>query len=207
MRQLSLFILTCVVLTLVPGCHLFWRSPWPPVTRYTFEGLPSNGAKVVEDVFDARGVEFTRTGSDPATYDVEGLRTAWEFRTLQVYLYRAIKKNELEVTITSASVDYFGVTARGGIATTVTIRVSPGAQAFIADGTFDDPWTSVRIDRKGFWRGEVRTDGIVSEVGNWIYGAAVLGDSARYFRINVITKLEEPVRERDLPFDPPPGAE
>ena len=187
------------------GCSFFTTVPWP-TTTFAFEGLPSGGEERLEAVFERHGLSWEKEGRTNVVYAVDGIGGAWEFRTVAARLQHTINKHDLDVRLVTVRLDYFGVTARGGETETfISVTATPGAVIWIADRDRAAPWRRATGVQRGEWRGEVRTDGVVADVGGWVYAAVVAGESVRYLRINVVTRAEERVLGRDLPFAEPPA--
>jgi hypothetical protein len=198
----TLLAVSLVAAALVlPGCAWFHR--WEAPTTYEFVGLKSSEAVYVEQVFRDRGVAFQQTHREPPTYEVTGIAKMKDLAALQYALDKAIKKNDLQVDLREASVNYSGLSGGTEVSTSVTINITPpDATVHIADGEGGNPWRLIKTDSKGSWSGPVNTAGVVTDTGGWVYVYVQRGSLERVYRVNVLSKKQERWLG-DMPFSKP----
>lgn len=192
--------LAVVVTASAAGCR---STPWRVTTDFEFGSLTEGEARYVERVFDDLELRYQRTRAEPLTYAVSGIDDVRALGRVHSQLRRASERFGLDMPLRGATIRYAGIRASGDVVTQITVRVTPGAAVWIADGASDrDPWRRVPVAADGTWRGTVNTSGVVFRQGGWVYGVARLDEGTRAFRIHVLTNRQER-HIGPLPFDPP----
>lgn len=184
--------LLALIVGLPAGCAKPSEIAWNAPTTFRFAGLRESDAPIIERVFRDRKHTFRRTGDAPITYEVTSITTVRELAFVRESLDQAAKSRHLDLPLERATIDYGGLDALGTAQTTVRIEVSPGAEAYIADGVAGVPWRRVPVSG-GRWSGPVRTDGMVRGFGGLLYIAARRNDVTQYYRLNILTGQQEHV--------------
>lgn len=164
------------------GQNLAWNAP----TNYRFENLTAKDAAKVEALLQSQKLLYRRTGESPLSYEVRGLRDPASVAALNRKLSDATG-----VPFETATMSFGGLDPAAAAFSNIEIKVTPGADAFVADGQAGAPWRRVFVDKAGAWKGLVNTKATVAKQGGWLYVAANKGGLTRYMRVNVGTKSSE----------------
>lgn len=161
-------------------------SDWNAPTTYRFATLSLADAPKIETVFRRADLLYRRTSDKPLTYELTGLRSASDVARLNAELARAA-----DIPFETATLTFGGLDPAASAYTNAEVKVSPGAEAFVADGDSTAPWRRVFVDKNGSWRGLVNTRGTVKAKGGWLYVAATKDGYTRYSRVNIATRSAE----------------
>lgn len=193
---------------LLPACSKPQPIPWDAETEFRFGGLMQDEAPYVEQVFRSHDLAFRRTSESPISYKVAGITTVRDLAYVHRDLRAVAREQRISMPLETATLNFGGLAASGSVLTRITVSVSAGARALVADRPVGSPWRLVDVNRQGKWEGLVNTKGIVAQNGGWVYIAAVGQDITRYYRVNVLTKQQEYVPYADLRkaglFEPTP---
>lgn len=184
------------------GCHYVAPAKWGFTTEYQFVGASAGDRPIIESVFRKHDAVYRRTAEAPLTYEVTNVATFVRLELIHKDLDRAVRRQRLDLRPDRAVLRYGGIALEGGVGTTVSVEVTPGAVVHIADGTRRRPWRRVTIEEDGTFSGSVDTTGVVADTGGWVYIHARVGDLARVWRVNVLSKERSRYYD-DLPFAPP----
>lgn len=189
-------VISAPVLT---GCS---RSvPWANnETRFEFGGLPSKKAPALKARLQSMGYRVRDAGGDVVTFDVTGIENTRQLGQVLNEVAIFSEEENVSLPLETAVLTFGQLELEGALTTTVTVRVSSRARAFVADGPDKRrAWREV-TPRNGVWTGPVSTSGVVAESGGWVYILAVRDRDRRYQRINVLTKkLETDIAKPDFP--------
>jgi hypothetical protein len=181
-----------LLLTLtLSACNKTTPIPWNADTEFRFAGLMSDDSHLVERVFANHELAFHQTADSPITYQVSGISTVRQLAYVHADLRTLSRERRIPMPLESAALNFGGLAATGSALTSITVKVTPGAHALIADRTADAPWRLVNVDSRGKWEGHVNTKGIVAHNNGWVYIAAVRDDINRYYRVNILTSQQE----------------
>lgn len=161
---------------------------WTAPTTFRFDSLDKKSAAKVESVFQSRKVLYRRTSDDPLTYEIKGLRDPVQISRLNKELSDATGQ-----PFETATLSFGGLDPAAAIYTNIDIKVTPGAEAFVADGpaTGGSAWRRIFVDKNGSWKGLINSRGVVAKQGGWLYVAANKDNLTRYSRVNVSTRKAE----------------
>ncbi|MFM9957028.1 MAG: hypothetical protein ACKVZJ_03060 [Phycisphaerales bacterium] len=174
---------------------------WDAPTTFRFESLDRRQAPKVEAVFRSRNMLYRRTSDEPLAYEVTGLRDFNQVARLNKDLADATDQ-----PFETASMTFGGLDPAASTYANIEVKVTPGAEAFVADGaqSGSTPWRRVFVDKTGVWKGLVNTKGMVKKQGGWLFVAATRDGLTRYSRINMATRQAESlsftrVKDANLP--------
>lgn len=178
---------------------------WGAPTTFRFESLDRRQAPKVESVFRSRNLLYRRTSDSPLAYEVTGLKDLQQVARLNKDLAEATDQ-----PFETALMNFGGLDPAASTYANIEVKVTPGAEAFVADGPQDGatPWRRVYVDKTGIWKGLVNTKGMVKKQGGWLYVAATRDGLTRYSRINIATRQAESLsytRVKDAAL-PAPGS-
>jgi hypothetical protein len=161
---------------------------WTAPTTYRFESLDKRSAPKIEAVFQSRKVLYRRTGEDPLAYEIKGLRDPMQIARLNREIADASGQ-----PFETATMNFGGLDPSATAYANIDIKVTPGAEAFVADGAANgsSPWRRVFVDKNGSWKGLINSRGMVQKQGGWLYVAATKDNLTRYSRVNVTTRTSE----------------
>jgi len=173
-------------------------------TRFEFGALPQAKAGEMKNLLYAQGVRVKEVPAKVVTFDVSGIESTRHLSQILDAIDTYGYENRVSVPLETAVLTFGQLQLDGSLTTTVTVRVSADAKAYVADGTDEKrAWREVPV-RNGVWTGPVSTDGVVAKQGGWVYILGVRERDRRYQRINVLTKQLE--KDVDAPpFADPPG--
>ncbi len=173
-------------------------------TRFEFGALPQTKAGEMKSLLTAQGVRVREVQAKVVTFDVTGIESTRHLSQILDAIETYGYDNRVSVPLETAVLTFGQLQLDGSLTTTVTVRVSSDAKAYVADGSDEKrAWREVPV-RNGIWTGPVSTDGVVAKQGGWVYILGVRERDRRYQRINVLTKQLE--KDVDAPaFADPPG--
>jgi len=188
--------LLCTLVTLTAGCSSSGSKSsgasgpetWNAPTTYRFATLDKRAAPKVEAVFQSNKVLYRRTAESPLAYEITPLRGPNQVARLNRELAEATGQKFDAATINFAALDPIDTGYSN-----INIKVTPGAEAFVADGPTSGatPWRRVFVDKAGAWSGLVNAKGTVKKQGGWLYVAARKDNLTRYSRVNITTRAAE----------------
>ncbi len=180
---------------------------WTAPTTFRFESLDKRSAPKIEAVFQSRKVLYRRTGEDPLAYEIKGLRDPVQIARLNRELSDATGQ-----PFETATMNFGGLDPSATAYANIDIKVTPGAEAFVADGPASGAtaWRRIFVDKNGSWKGLVNSRGMVAKQGGWLYVAANKDNLTRYSRVNVTTRKAEALsyvqfKTSNLPIPGVPG--
>ncbi len=159
---------------------------WTAPTTFRFATLGTGDAAKVEGVFQRRDLLYRRTSEMPLAYEVKGLRNAQDLSEVNTELSRVA-----DIPFETAVMNFGGLDPAASAYTNVEIKVTPGAEAFVADGSAAAPWRRIFVDKSGAWKGLVNTRATVAKQAGWLYVAATKDGYTRYSRVNIGTRTAE----------------
>ena len=198
---------------LLVGCNEISRitgvggaAPWNVPTTIAFADTTDEDIAAVEDLLNTQDVAWRRRSGTTPSYVVTGIKDTKELGRLlndiRDVLTRKDGDRRAESFFANAALGYSSLRAAGQAATNATVQVTPGANAYIADGPVDRPWRAIPVNADGRWTGEVDTSQAVAANDGWLYIAAYAYGRYTWSRVNVLTG----VREGNIPavpFDAP----
>jgi len=171
------------------GCAPKFFAP----VSFRFAGLNEPDADRVQRALDDQEAAFTRSRpGDTVVFTTDEIYTFGKLCDAYKAVDRLRRKEYVQYDFEGIEMNYSSLSASGSAMTTVSVEVSPGALAFVADRMTGDPWRQIRLDSRGRWRGSVQTAGRVSQQGGWLY-VAFTRDARlyRFIRVNVLTGAQE----------------
>lgn len=161
-----------------------WNAP----TTYRFATLDKRAAPKVEAVFQSNRVLYRRTSESPLAYETKPIRDPNQVARLNRELAEATGQK-----FDAATINFAGLDPVDAGYSNINIKVTPGAEAFVADGPASGatPWRRVFVDKAGTWSGLVNAKGMVKQQGGWLYVAARKDNLTRYSRVNISTRAAE----------------
>lgn len=153
----------------------------------------------MKNLLYAQGVRVREVPAKVVTFDVSGIENTRHLTQILAAIDNYGYENHVSVPLETAVLTFGQLQLDGSLTTTVSVRVSADAKAYVADGADEKrAWREVPV-RNGVWTGPVSTDGVVAKQGGWVYILGVRERDRRYQRINVLTKqLEKDVAKPDF---------
>lgn len=217
-QRIRAILALAACLALAGGCSTLRNvtrggATWNVPTIFAFRGADDADQQRIEDVFHAAGYGWERRPGPATSYIVRGIPTTNALGRLLQQLEDTLDRSQAragrdrpEVFLAQAGLNYTSLEANAGFDTNVTINVTPGAAAYIADGDTLQPWRAVPVNADGRWSGRVDTTRAVAAQGGWLYIGARAYDRLTWSRVNVLTG-ERQVSVASTPFpEPPPDA-
>ncbi|MCA9292256.1 MAG: hypothetical protein KDA20_00400 [Phycisphaerales bacterium] len=191
MRRASVMWMVCVCAVL-GGCNrIMGQADWARETNFEFSELPRSRASQIQQVFlnHSLSSEIMEDAS-VTTFRVRGIvgtrQLAYVLHDIDQTLLAMAESSPLE----RATLRFGSLAAQGRIYSTIEVRVSQNARAFIADRSADSPWREVPV-AEGRFKGPVNTSLMVAEQRGWVYYAAYREGGLTYGRVNVLTGQTE----------------
>ncbi len=187
------------VCSFLGGCNrILGQADWARQTNFEFSELPRSRASVVQRVFIEHGiVSEIVENSTMTTFRVRGIEGTRELADVLRDIEESLKAIGESSPLEIATLRFGSLAAEGRIYSTIEIRVSPGARAYVADRAPQAPWREVPV-AEGRFKGPVNTAMMVKEQDGWVYYAAYREGGRTYGRVNVLTgetenRIELPV--------------
>ncbi len=214
-RRAPLLLALLAAAMAIAGCGTIRRATsgganWAVPTIFAFRGVGEADIILIEDTFNRSGYPWERRSAQ-ASYLVRGIPTTGALGRLLDDLEDSLDRprrdddgtTRPEVFLAQAGLEYTSLTASAGIDTRVTITVTPGAAAYIADGDTIQPWRAVPVNAQGQWTGRVDTTRAVAANNGWLYIGARAYDRITWSRTNLLTG-ERQAAVASTPFPEPP---
>lgn len=192
------------LLVFAGGCNrIMGQADWARETHFEFSELPRSRASSIQQVFLSHSLSSEIIeGASVTTFRVRGIagtrQLAYVLHDIDQALLAMAESSPLE----RATLRFGSLAAEGRIYSTIEVRVSQNARAFIADRSRDDPWREVPV-AEGRFKGPVNTSLMVAEQRGWVYYAAYRDGGLTYGRVNVLTGETESRVELPVAFPPP----